>query len=292
METIRKRWRKWTKEEESYILKNYKTSTVNEIAAYLDRSLSSTHNKIYSLTSVRKRKWTKEEEKFLLDNYDKMTYIRLSKKLNKSESSITKKLQRYGIYKGKDTQWTKEDDEYLENNWGIKSIKVLAVYLGRSENAVKRRGYDKGFGGMYADNVHMTINEIKDLLNVDRSVIEGWIKNKGLKHYSKKFYKKKTIFINPKDLYKFLKDNQNLWNATKLEYLALGVEEDWLIEKRKLDNDLVKLKNNTYWTRSEEERLIALSIEGASPTDIAKELNRTKHSVLGKRKLLRKENRL
>ena len=44
-------------------------------------------------------------------------------------------------------------------------------------------------------------------------------------------------YVEIKDLYEFLERNQNIWDSRNLEKNILGVEPEWLKEKRKLDRE-------------------------------------------------------
>ena len=284
---------KWTKEEEYFILNNLNSMSIDELASNLNRTKSSVSNKIYKITDKRKIGWTEEETNILLDNYENLSFLELSKLLNKSVSAIDKRLRKLGVKRTKSMYWTEEEDLYLEYNWGIKTLDTMAKHLGRSKNAIHKRGCIKGYGGMYYDNIHLTIVDIKNILKVDRSVVENWIKNKGLKSYTKKFDKLRTKFVKPDDLYNFLKCNQHLWNAADIEPYSLGLEEEWLINKRNRDkDDLIKQKSNTAWTRSEEEELIRLTNMNYTIKEIMPILSRSKYSIQCKRKYLRKQKRL
>lgn len=287
---------KWSTFEEKYLLENYYHTTIDNIAKYLNRTKSSVNNKVYLLipknNSRKKTGWTDEEINILIDNYNGLTYKELSKLLNKSEISIDKRLRILNVTRTKSVFWTEDDEIFLEINWGIKSIDWIGKKLGRTPGAIRRRGYDKGLGGMYRNGYHLTVTQISDVLNVDPSTIYNWIKTKKLKSINKTFDKQKCIFVKFEILYQFLKENQKLWNATKLEYLGLNKEEDWLIKKRKEDNNELKNKSNTPWTRREEEQLIKMLSENRSLYEITKAINRTKDSISSKRKELRKQNRL
>lgn len=287
---------KWTTEEENYLLENYYSMTIDDIAKHLNRSESSVSNKSYALitkfNAKKKSGWSDEDIKKLIDNYNDLTYKELSELLNRSETSIDKKLRSLGVPRTKSVFWTDEDDIFLEINWGVKSIDWIAKKLGRSPGGVRRRGYDKGLGGMYSNGYYLTVTEISTMLNIDPSTVYNWIRTKKLKAINRTFDKKKCVFVKFETLYNFLKENQKLWNATRLEYMGLNQEEEWLIKKRKEDNNELKNKVNTSWTRKEEEQLIKMVSSNKSLGEMSKAINRTKDSIVSKRRALRKQNRL
>lgn len=287
---------KWSTSEENYLLENYYDFTIGELAKYLNRSESSVGSKAYFLfvrdSSRKKTGWTDEEVNTLIDNYNDLTLKELSNLLGKSETSIDKKLRALKVVRTKSVFWTEEEDMFLEINWGIKSIHWISKELGRSPSAVKRRGYSKELGGMYNNGYYLTVPEISSLLDIDPSTIYNWIKTKKLKSINRIFDKQKSVFIKFETFYDFLKENQKLWNATKLDYMGLNQEEEWLIKKRKEDNNELKSKSNTSWTRKEEELLIEMFLCNKTLDEIVKTINRTKDSIHCKRRELRKQKRI
>lgn len=287
---------KWTPLEEEFLAQNYYNYTIEELASKLNRTKCSVGSKAYFLLvkngSRKKSDWTLDEINTLINNYDKLTYKELSELLNRSESSIYKKLINLNIDRTKCICWTEEEDSFLELNWGVKSIKWMAKELGRNPSAVRRRGYLKNFGGMYNTGYYLSVSEISSMLDVDSSTVYNWIKSKKLKSICRTFDRKKGIFIKFETFYEFLKENQNMWNATKLDYMVLNKEEDWLRKKRRDDDNKLTNNNKKPWTRKEEELLIKMITDKKSTDEMIKVLNRTKYSIGAKRKRLRKEKRI
>lgn len=289
------KYRVWEQWEIDYLISNYGIKTTYEIAKFLMRTKSAVHNKAVSLgLAVKKNVWTKEREEYLVKEYENgiKTLKEIADEMNTSLSSIDRKLDELGIIRTRSIGWTDEDDFYLEYNWGIKPIKVMAKYLNRTEYAVIRRGREKGYGAIYDSGYYLTAQEISRMLNVSRGVVDNWIESKKLISINRKFIKLKSRVVKPEHLIEFLQNNTSLWNATKVGYMELGYEYDWLIEKRKEDDTLEKEKLNSSWTRKEEEKLIKMTNEGCSIDEISKTLSRTKESILNKRKRLRQEGRL
>lgn len=285
----------WTKEEEQYLLDRYFIDSTEDIAKHLGRSISSIHNKtnkMFKDNETRKSGWTKKEEQLLKDNYENMTLKELEILIGRSIRAIDKKLRGLGIDRNKSIEWSIEDDTFLEYNWGIMSIKRLAKHFGRSENSVKRRGYDKGYGSLYNSGYYITMQDIIKMLNVDYSTIINWIKKKKLTATRKQLSKLKTYMVKPENFYDFLEENQDLWNATKIDQFSFPISEEWFIEKLKKDDNLIKAKNNSPWTRKEEELLISLCMKGLSNKEMVPILNRTEYSIECKRKYLRRQDRL
>lgn len=65
--------RKFTKEEDAFIRKNYRKSTYRDIAEHLGRSTLSINHRVQKLklTKMPVRRWTKEEDQIIRDNHER-----------------------------------------------------------------------------------------------------------------------------------------------------------------------------------------------------------------------------
>ena len=74
----------------------------------------------------------------------------------------------------------------------------------------------------------------------------------GLKYKVQKISKSKSYrYIEIKDLYEFLRANQNIWDSRNLEKNILGIEPEWLKEKRKLDSEKNPSIERLYLTKQQ-----------------------------------------
>ncbi len=113
-------------------------------------------------------------------------------------------------------------------------------------------------------------------MNVDNHVVSRWT-NKGLKTVNRKLKKKRIRYVKVDVLLSFLEDNKNLWNATKIEEYALGIEPEWLKEKRK--TDLLRPKNEFKKWNKHEESILLTNLFRLSLEDIGKMLGRSAGAV-------------
>ena len=185
--------------------------------------------------------------------------------------------------------WSKDEDFLLETMWGKHPIETICNKIGRSKSAILHRVYSQKLGGFW-DNGSYFIVDIAKLLNVDHCVVMRWINKRGLKARKRVMNKDKRIQIEHNTLYEWLKENQNLWNASKLEEMALGKEEEWLIEKRKKDKSYQN-KNITY-LKEEDEKIIKLYMRGLTDFQISEKMNRSFYGIKHRVKKLRNEGRL
>lgn len=187
--------------------------------------------------------------------------------------------------------WTDAQKEYVIDVWGEIPIKRIAKNIGKSYDAVKRFAERNGLGGVFYNDHYLTTTLASQIIGVDPTTIQSWIKTKQLKARKQTMGIRKIYLIDPHDYRNFLRDNQDKWNATKLQDGFFDVEVDWLIKKKDADSNLVTLKKGTSWTTKEERRLLELVAEGKTTKEIAIILDRTPKSVQRKRERMRKENK-
>ena len=111
----------------------------------------------------------------------------------------------------------------------------------------------------------------------------------GLKCKKKKCKERIRTYIDPIDLKRFIKNNQDSVSFANMEPGALGYEEKWMKEKRK--NDKCKKKTFKFWTRKEINKLIEI-YPYKNCKQIAEELERTEFSVQEQINKLQKEGLL
>ena len=169
--------------------------------------------------------------------------------------------QRKG-YRGKD--WSKAELDYIREVWGQKTIPEIAKKLGRSIEAVKIKTTRMGYSGQKWYGEMMSARKVSELLGVDvHTVCDYWIPKCGLKGKSKRLgsTQKTTTIIMFEDLLKWLETHQELWDSRRVELYGLGMEYDWLVEKRKADSQKPARKAQK-WTQYEDQQLISMFRRG------------------------------
>jgi len=235
--------RKLTEEEELKLIEDVKLIHINELV------------NLYKLTSARikqiakkhnvevisnKKNWTKEE----LENLKKLLEEGKSPKeiaqlLNRTEDAIIIKINRVGlrITTNDKTFWTKEEEDLLTEIWGIKPIETIAKKLNRTESSILNKVYQLGLGAPMDNNYELIkVQDICDIFNVSPSQVNiTWVAL-GLKLKSKRITKSTSyLCVTLEDLLDFLEKNQNIWDSRNLEENLLGIEPEWLKEKRRRD---------------------------------------------------------
>lgn len=215
---------------------------------------------------VGRRAWTEEELDYLKVNWQRPDE-ELCAELGRNIGTIRSKRTELGLIGKKGRRkagWKPEELEYLQEVWGQKTIPQIARKLGRSVNAVKVKSYRMGLGGQKWYGEMMSGRKVSELLGVDvHTVCDLWIGKCGLKGARKRLgnSQKTTTIILFEDLLEWLKEHQDLWDSRRVEPYALGMEYDWLKEKRAADAMLPERKKQK-WTREEDARLVAMFRKG------------------------------
>jgi len=92
--------KKWTKEEDDYIIEKYDLNSARVISEYLDdRSLTAVKSRITFLFEEGllkpkriKRLWSNDETNYLIDNFSKMTYQQIADNLERTLASVKQKV--------------------------------------------------------------------------------------------------------------------------------------------------------------------------------------------------------
>lgn len=177
-------------------------------------------------------------------------------------------------------RWTEDEIEFLESMLGTHTVKTIAKMLGRSFDAVNIKLNRIGLSGFVKSTDRFTINQICSIFRVSwRTVDKKW-KDHGLRILRKGNFK----VVSQDDLIKFLKNNQDIWNAANMSDDWILSQYDWFVEKKKADT-----KTQYHWTSYEVSKLNYLRGKGYSCREIAERLGRTEASV--KYKLYKDKNR-
>ena len=232
----------WTKEEEEELKRLSDDFSIEEIAKKMNKSYDSIVAKSYQLGIITKnysnKRWTKEEETELLELLTSYSSFEVAEILNRSEEAIALKAINLGYnIDSKHRKWTEEEETMLSDLWGTESIENIAKKLNRTVSSIVNRVYVLGLGSQIENNYDgLRIQDISDIFQVNRNVIlTSWV-SLGLKLSFRKISNYSVYsYVQIKDLYEFLEKNQNIWDSRNLEKNLLGIEPEWLKEKRKRD---------------------------------------------------------
>ena len=280
---MRGKQKKFTEDEITYIVTNWGIESPHSMKKkfkctwYAVCKVAESHG----LELPTSNEWTEDEIETLKELAEIYHYSEIAKIMNKTENAIYIKARRLGITLIQDRRkWTKEEETLLSDLWGSKSIENIAKTMKRTVFAIKVKAVRMGLGPMIRNNYELiTVSDISDLLNVTRDrITTTWVKL-GLKLKQKKLTSNASYYvITWNDLMTFLEVNQNEWDSRNVDINMLGVEPDWLKEKRIRDKEENPLWYR-YWTSEEIEQVENLFKDGKTYLEIANILNRSEWAV-------------
>lgn len=238
-------------------------------------------NKIIKEKNRKSKFWTKEEIELLKNLAPKYKISKIAKVIGRTQKAIISKSKRMNIQlKGDFVKWTKQDEDKLREFWGSASIEIIAAKMNRTTGAIKSKAYKMKLGPMhdYALDV-LSLRNLEKLLKVNRDKIVNKWQSLGL-NLQKRNVTNKTwyYYVTHEDLLIFLKNNPSEWDSRNLEINILGIEQEWLIEKRKEDSTKSKQEYKP-WTTMQLKRAKTMILVGYSIEEVAINLDKKKGSV-------------
>jgi hypothetical protein len=184
---------------------------------------------------------------------------------------------------GAGRKWTQEEYDYLQDKWGTVSLKTIAKKLGRSENAVLIKVGKLGLGPFLENGEYVTFNQLLHALGIRGSYNYkniSWIQNRGFPIQTKKVRNSSFRVVRLEDWWKWAEENQNFLDFSRFEENALGIEPDWVKEKRKKDFELRQQYKRTPWTSIEDKQLERLINQYKyTYAEISKMMRRTEGAI-------------
>mgnify|MGYP003305117869 CR=1 FL=1 len=172
-------------------------------------------------------------------------------------------------------KWTDKEVERLIKLSENYSLTDIAKKLNRSVYSVKNKLASLDINGPLTDRTYKwTFTQITESLGLGPRVVNTTFVKYGLKFEKTGRY----CLVKEQDLLDFLKENPNLWDASKAE-CYLFCEYDWFLEKLEKDKNQKSSNDKYHWTNYEKQRFTALKRRGYTHEQIAKELGKTKCSI-------------
>lgn len=134
--------------------------------------------------------------------------------------------------------WSHEKEDLLKKYYGVHDTSRLCGILGVTYKSLRGKANRMGLGYQREADELVTMRQVREMLNIQHYTITRFIKA-GFPVKKKKFgdknSKRYNIVIPFEDLLEWLQLHPDMWSAAKVKYRALGVEPDWLKEKRRKD---------------------------------------------------------
>ena len=228
------------------------------------------------------KRWTDEEDKLLSDYIEKRYKLdKICEKLDRSTDAVRARMYKLGLYsKQSKAHWRPADKEQFKDDWqnGKLSLVGMARKYNRTTVQLQAAATRFGFGRRELEIDRLSISQVAEYMGVNKSTISRWIHNAGLKTH-KTHLDHITYTITTKDLLKWMKDNPNRYNASKIDSCLFFEEPDWLLKKRETDKVAYHKNFKRKWTPLEESKLKGLLRIGKDLDFIAKELGRSKIAI-------------
>lgn len=123
----------------------------------------------------------------------------------------------------------------LKELWGNVEISKLCKKINKNYGAIQVKAKRLGLSGPSVHSEYFSAGSLSKIMHVSPYIIiNSWIKKHGLKAKLINITgKSKTWCIDLEDLRSWMKEHQELWNIEKIEPYSLGLEPEWLKNKRK-----------------------------------------------------------
>lgn len=156
-------------------------------------------------------------------------------------------------------RWTDEELAFLKEHWGSIDMNKLEKRLDRTSNAIRRKASRLRLGNFLENGDYITLHYLYSILGLsiggDGSRLKYWVNKRHLPVKTIQFGNKDIRIINIDDFWKWLENNQEMVDLSKLEPLILGKEPNWVKKKRKQDLKKNQRFKKGRYTEAEEEYL-------------------------------------
>lgn len=250
--------RRWTKEEDKYILDHYKKISLDRISLYIDRTTSSIRKRARALKiSTVVTHWTREEEQILFEKWGIISVDTISKQLNRSKNAVLLKAYQMSLREQVTANGTYLTPLDISNILGIK-IRTLYTWMGNG--FIRYRKFRVGKKTKYQITVDAFCKFIKNYQNKwdSKEADIGLIKSYCSSYF---IYEDGTLMFREE--------------STK-----------WLEDKLTRDKQKFK-KLMKPWTTNEEKELLNMLEAGYSYSEICYKLGRSMGSTKTKTYMLK-----
>jgi|GEM_PF-911736 len=295
--------KKWSQEEQSYLVENWGQVDLRVVMEVLDRSYDSIVRKAQRLgldtdkypKEYLTNRWTEHEESILYNFYQIKPMNELTLLLpNRTRESIIKKAKQLGL-NCENRHWLEEEVTYLEEKWGVMTIENIAKKLARTKNAVLLKAHKIGLREqIIANGEYLTPKDISTILAVGTRTVYNWMDNNYLKYKRFKINSVKKYQISIDNFKLFVEEYQDKWNTRTADIKFINScyttcrdktntqLPEWLLQKIKLDKEKKLPISRKQWTVKEEIAVKSMINVGKTCKEIAQLLNRSFYSVQDK----------
>lgn len=176
-------------------------------------------------------------------------------------------------------RWSKEELSLLNELYGTKTLPKIAEILNRSIKSVKSKVWELELGSFKNNSEYLSAQDVADILGISVFIVRyTWPEQYGFKFRSIKHSQRSFRYVKHSDLMQWLEHNQDKWDSKIVQEYGLGIEPEWLKEKRRRDKIIPK-KKSRFYTPEEDAILISMYRKGYGNQDIADKIGRTIGSI-------------
>ncbi len=273
----------FSEEQEQFLIDHWQEFSIHKFKTIFGCSWSAVFKKAQEmgLDMKKEERWTENDEALLREYAKKYHYATIAKKMNKTDAAIYLKARRLGIVLIQDRRkWTEDEERELHDKWGSKRIEQIAAEMKRTVFSIRVKATRMKLGPMSEGDLDkITVSELSKTIGISRDHIMRLKERNVLKLKRKMITNKKSLYyVKIDDLWIFLENHQELWNSNKLSKYGLGIEPEWLAEKRQKDLENPPMLYQR-WSCEEREIAKTMLLEGYDYEQIGKKINRTKEAV-------------
>ena len=185
---------------------------------------------------------------------------------------------------GQARHWTQEEKDYLAEHWGQFSVPYLCTRLNRSRNAIMVMVNKLNLGSFYDSGDYITLHQLIISLGyshgADTYKNKSWIENRGFPVRYKKHTEKVVKIVYLDEFWEWAEKNQSFLNFSNFEENILGLEPEWVKEKRQRDIKHLRENIKTPWTPQEDAYLKdLLKAHRFTYSELSKRLRRTEGAI-------------
>ena len=275
---------KWTEEKVDKLKELAKDHTIKEIAIIMGSTPGAIRLKAKSTNIPLLRDnsyfWSEEENTKFIKLTKKYHYTKVAEMMNLTPECVLQRARKYNIELIKDRYtWTNEEMKLLKEQWGVSKIEDISKRLHKSVNGTCYMARRMNLGPMVdADKTILRVKDMSNILNIPQNTIRSWFEqglNYNIRYVSDNQY---FVYVTWEDFIKYLKENQNKWDANNVDDYMLGEEPEWLREKRRRDR-INPIQRKKLWTVDEVIYAMALVDKGKNYEEIGNILKRSPIAV-------------
>ncbi|HSW56499.1 MAG TPA: hypothetical protein VLH59_15555 [Ignavibacteriaceae bacterium] len=260
--------RRWTNDEELFLIKNFRRITYKQIGKQLNRTKSSVQGKVTAMKMIKilERKWTPQEKRLLTRFYGKIPIAEIAKRLNRTPGSISARAEFQKLKKKGPPDYSDKEKNFIRKNYLKMTNKQIAKKLTAEWSRMKRTSK-----GILKMGHKLGLVGSKEKLQVAKKR-----RNDSYTKEEIEFIRKNYLKLTNEQIAKNLNSKSSRVKRTVSGISRMGMK---LGLTGKLPKQRVFMKIRTDLYTDEEKEFIRKNYLKMTNIEIAKKLNRTDYGI-------------